>query len=53
MQRKRLHLNDLQSTDKQIEAYFVLEIENIIIKQGRSLQDIETHNTLMRNVGIA
>ncbi|XP_015057654.1 uncharacterized protein LOC107003921 [Solanum pennellii] len=55
MQRKRLHLKDLQLTDKQIEAYSLLEIENMLIKQGRSLRDIEgmplPDNTLMRNVG--
>ena len=54
MQRKRLHLKDLQLTDKQIEAYSLLEIENMLIKQGRSLRDIQgmplPDNTLMRNV---
>ena len=32
MKRKRLHLKDLQLTDKQIEAYSLLEIENMLIK---------------------
>ena len=32
MKRKRLHHKDLQLTDKQIEAYSLLEIENMLIK---------------------
>ena len=55
MKRKRLHLKDLQISDKQIEAYSLLEIENMLIKHKRSLRDIDgmplPDNTLMRNVG--
>ena len=48
-------MNDIQLNGKQIESYTLLEIENILLKMGRSLNDIQgmpiLDATLMRNVG--
>lgn len=41
LQRKRFNVPDLQLTDKQIECYTLIEIENIMQKLGKSLRDIE------------
>ncbi|WOH08104.1 hypothetical protein DCAR_0727541 [Daucus carota subsp. sativus] len=41
LQRKRFHAPDLQLTKEQLESYALVEIESLMQKLGKSLQDID------------
>ncbi|XP_060190349.1 uncharacterized protein LOC132619465 [Lycium barbarum] len=54
LQRKRLRMKILLLSQEQIEAYTLFEIESILLKMGKSLQDIDgmpiPDSALLRNV---